>query len=77
MSFAPTHRAALALNSLLALAGLRVFSPKLRPVRQVISLLTWDFSVLAGQRSGYVKVSGTGAPIRMEAETRPSRHWSR
>src|SRR4029077_15908241 len=41
--------------------------PKLRPVRQVISLLTWVFPGMAGQRSGYVKVRGIGAPIRVKA----------
>jgi hypothetical protein len=41
--------------------------PKLRPVGQVISCLTWDFAVPAGWCSGYFKVSGTGAPIRSKA----------
>ena len=30
-------------------------------------LLTWDFSGMAGQCSGYVKVSGIGTPIRVKA----------
>jgi len=42
-------------------------SPKLRPVRQVISLLTWRFTWLTGRRSDYVKVSGMAAPRRLKA----------
>ena len=42
-------------------------NPKLRPVRLVILLLTWDFSGMAGQCSGYVKVSGIGVPMRSKA----------
>ncbi len=42
-------------------------NPKLRPVRQAISVLTWCFAGSAGWRSGYVKVSGIGAPIKVKA----------
>ena len=41
--------------------------PKLRPVRQVISVLICGFAGLARCRSGYVKVSGIGTPIRSKA----------
>ena len=41
--------------------------PKLRPVRQVISALIWGLAVLAGWCSGYVRVSGIGAPMRSKA----------
>ena len=42
-------------------------SPKLRPVRRVISCLTWCFAGLAGWRSAYVKVSGIGVLSRLKA----------
>ena len=42
-------------------------SPKLRPVRQVISVLTWRFTWLTGRRSDYVKVSGMAVPRRLKA----------
>src|SRR5580658_8297983 len=41
--------------------------PKLRPIRQAISGLTWDFTAVAGWRSGYFKVSGIGAPMSSKA----------
>ena len=43
------------------------YKPKLRPVRQAISSLTWAFTGLAGCRSGYVKVSGIVAPMSWKA----------
>jgi len=41
--------------------------PKLRPIRQAISGLTWDFTAVAGWRSGYFKVNGIGAPMSSKA----------
>ena len=41
--------------------------PKLRPIWQVISSLTWCFAGSAGWRSGYVMVSGIGAPMSWKA----------
>jgi len=41
--------------------------PKLRPVRQVILALNWDFAVVAGWRSGYFEVSGIGTPRSSKA----------
>jgi hypothetical protein len=41
--------------------------PKLRPVRQVISSLTWRFAGLARWRSAYIKVSVIGVPSRLKA----------
>jgi hypothetical protein len=43
------------------------FNPKLRPVGRVISGLAWCLPSGAGWRSGYVKVSGMGMPIRSKA----------
>jgi DNA-binding MarR family transcriptional regulator len=42
-------------------------NPKLRPVGQVMWRLTWGFAALAGLRSGYFKVSGTGTPMSSKA----------
>jgi hypothetical protein len=42
-------------------------SPKLRQVRRAIPGLTWCFAGLAGWCSGYVKVSGMAAPMRLKA----------
>ena len=42
-------------------------SPKLRLIRQAIPGLTWDFTAVAGRRSGYFKVSGIGAPMSSKA----------
>ena len=44
-----------------------ILKPKLRPVRQVISVLTWHFTWLTGRRSDYVKVSGMAVPRRLKA----------
>ena len=41
--------------------------PKLRPIRQAISGLTWDFTAVAGWCSDYFKVSGIGAPMSSKA----------
>jgi hypothetical protein len=41
--------------------------PKLRPIRQAISGLTWAFTGLAGWRSGYFKVSGIAVPRSWKA----------
>ena len=41
--------------------------PKLWPIRQAISGLTWAFTGLAGWRSGYVKVSGMAVPMSWKA----------
>jgi len=41
--------------------------PKLRLIRQAIWILTCGFAGLAGWRSGYFKVSGTGTPRRRKA----------
>jgi len=43
------------------------FNPKLRPIRQSISGLSWDFTAVAGRRSGYFKVSGIGTPMSSKA----------
>ena len=42
-------------------------SPKLRPIGQAIPGFTWGFTVVAGCRSGYVNVSGIGAPMSSKA----------
>ena len=44
-----------------------VARPKLRPIRQAFPGLTWRFAGSAGWRSGYVKVSGIGAPMSSKA----------
>ena len=41
--------------------------PKLRPIRQAILGLTWAFAGSPGWCSGYVKVSGIGAPMSWKA----------
>jgi hypothetical protein len=48
-------------------AYLARFKPKLRPIRHGISGLNWDFAVVAGWRSGYLKVSGIGTPRSSKA----------
>ena len=45
----------------------RLANPKLRPIRQEISGLSWAFTGLAGWRSGYFKVSGIAVPRRLNA----------
>ena len=45
----------------------RSTKPKLQPIRQPISCLTWAYAGLAGWHSGYVKVSGIAVPRRVKA----------
>jgi len=45
----------------------RAINPKLRPIRQAILGLTWDFTAADGWRSGYFKVSGIGVPMSSKA----------
>ena len=47
--------------------GANVPKPKLRPVRQAISGLSWAFTVVAGWCSGYFKVRGIAAPMSSKA----------
>ena len=46
---------------------LNMARPKLRPIRQAIWGLTWDFTVVAGWCSGYFKVSGMAVPMSWKA----------
>jgi hypothetical protein len=41
--------------------------PKLRPIRQAFSGLSWAFAAVAGWRSGYFKVSGIAVPMSSKA----------